>query len=203
MPFAPVPTRRTCCALLLACGFCAGVSLPSPARAAEKPVLKPGSAIAPSVRIAGTAFELKDEKQATGTYVAEYLPAGENFDQFTRMFAVWGRKDGSTALDQIKAKVQFIESRKGTDVVANYKVFKAEGEDSYGLDFLISEGVILEHNVWYFKNVKGGAIAYQYARRHYRGEDRQATKDFFTRIGPVGAEVLAFFKANPLPVPPN
>lgn len=201
MSFIPVPTRRTCCALLLACVCCAGMSLPSPARAAEKALLKPGSAIAPSVRIAGATFELKEEQRGTSTYVAEYLPAGENFDQFTRMFAVWGQQDGSTALAQLKAKVQFVEARKGTDVVANYKVFKADGEDSYGLDFLISEGAILEHNVWYFKNVKGGAIAYQYARRHYRGADGQATRDFFTKIGPVTNEVLAFFKANPLPMP--
>jgi hypothetical protein len=203
MPLVPVPRRRTWCALLLAYGFCASVSHPSPARAAEKPVLKPGSAIAPSVRIAGTTFELKDEKQAAGTYVAEYLPAGENFERFTRMFAVWGQQDGSTALAQVKAKIQFVEARKGTDPVANYKVFKAEDENAYGLDFLISEGAVLEHNVWYFKSFKGGVVAYQYARRHYRGADGQATRDFFGQIGPAGSEVLAFFKANPLPVPPN
>ena len=198
MRFIPVPARRICRTLSLACACCAGMSLPSPASAAET-VLRP--AIAHSLRIAGTTFNLKEEQQGTSSYVAEYLPAGENFDQFSRMFAVWGQPDGSTALDQLKAKVQFVEARKGTDPVANYKVFTAPDEGSYGLDFLISEGAILEHNVWYFKNVKGGAVPYQYARRHYRGKSMPAARDFIAEIGPVGAEILSFFKANPLPMP--
>lgn len=195
-----VASRRTVRTLLLACACGAALLLPSAASAAPTGP-KPVPSIASSVRIAGTTFELKEEQRGTSSYVAEYLPAGENFDHFTRMFAVWRQQDGSTALAQLKAKVQFLAARKGTDPVLNYTVFVAQEEGSYALDFLISEGAILEHNVWYFKNVKGGALAYQYARRHYRGESAQAASDFIAGRGPVTAEILAFFKANSLPVP--
>lgn len=120
-----------------------------------------------SVEFLGTVMVLKEKQKAKTQYIAEYLPAGETFDNYTKMFAVWGWLDGADAASQAKAKVQFVNSRKGKDLVANYKLYKADDGASFGLDFLISEGRIMEHNVWYFTNVNGGVLAYQYVRRNY------------------------------------
>jgi hypothetical protein len=148
-----------------------------------------------SVVVLGTSLVLKEEKKTATQYLAEYIPEGETFQNFTKMFAVWGRLDGSDAQFQVKAKTQFVSSRKGKDPVANFNVFQSDDKKMFGLDFLISEGGMMEQNVWSFQNVKGGVLAYQYARRHYEGKSPQTSR--FYRI-PTCSQVLGFFKTAPL-----
>jgi len=136
------------------------------------------SATVPSVVILGTPLVLKEEKKTATQYLAEYIPQGEAFQNFTKMFAVWGHLDGTDAQSQVNAKIQFVNSRKGKDPVANFNVFQSDDKKILGLDFLISEGGMMEHNVWSFQNVKGGVLAYQYARRYYEGKSPQSSQDF-------------------------
>jgi hypothetical protein len=155
-----------------------------------------------SIEILGSTLVLKDEKKSATQYLAEYIPANETLDDFTKMFAVWGQFDGSSALSQVKAKIQFVDSRKGSDPVANFKVFQYEDKKSYGLDFLISQGGLMEHNVWYYTDVKGGVLAYQYVRRHYDGKSVQSAEDFIKAVPKVGNRILPLFsKTSALPQP--
>jgi hypothetical protein len=154
-----------------------------------------------SVTVLGSPLVLKNEKAASGQYLAEYIPEGETFDNFTKMFAVWGRLDGSDAQSQVKAKIQFVNSRKATDPVANYSAFQSDDKKTFGLDFLISEGGVMEHNVWSFENVKGGVLAYQYAERHYEGKSTQSSADFIKGIPTIRDQALKFFKTAQLPRP--
>jgi hypothetical protein len=71
----------------------------------------------------------------------------------------------------------------------------------FGLDFLISEGDVMEHNIWSFQNVKGGVLAYQYVRRHYQGKSAQSGGDFIREIPAIRNQVLSFLKTAPLPRP--
>lgn len=162
---------------------------------------EPGAGTGKSIAILGSSLVLKNEKRTADQYLAEYIPDSETFDNFTKMFAVWGRLDGSTAESQAKAKVQFVNSRKATDPVANYNLFQSVDKKTFGLDFLISDGGIMEHNVWSFQNVKGGVLAYQYAERHYEGKSAQSDADFIKGIPAVRDQALNFIKASALPKP--
>jgi hypothetical protein len=160
------------------------------APAANKPVV-----------VLGVPLVLKNEQRTADQYLAEYIPEGETFDNFTKMFAVWGRLDGSTAEFQAKAKTQFVNARKGTDPVANFNLFQSTDKKTYGVDFLISQGDVMEHNVWTFQNVKGGVLAHQYAERHYEGKSAQPDADFIKAIPGVRDQALNFFKTAQLPKP--
>ena len=163
---------------------------------------KPGiGAESRSFSVLGTPLVLKEEKKSATQYLAEYIPEGENLQSYTKMFAIWGRLDGSDASSQANAKIQFVKSRQGKDPVANYNLFQSNDKKMFGLDFLISEGGVMEHNVWAFQNVKGGVLAYQYVRRHYEGSSAQNGSDFIREIPRVRDQVLKFFNTTTLPRP--
>lgn len=154
-----------------------------------------------SIAVLGTTLVLKNEKKSADLYLAEYIPEGEQFENFTKMLAVWGRLDGSTAEFQVKAKIQFVKDRKAKDPFANFSAFQSNDKKTYGLDFLISEGNVMEHNVWTFQNVKGGVLAYQYARRHYEGKSSGPVEAFLKGIPAIRDQVMGFFKTASLPQP--
>ena len=156
---------------------------------------------AKSITVLGSPLVLKDEKKAADQYLAEYIPEGETFDNFTKMFAVWGRLDGTDAAFQAKAKIQFVTARKSSDPLANFNAFQSDDKKMFGVDFLISEGAVMEHNVWTFQNVKGGVLAYQYARRHYDGKSTQSAESFIKEIPTIRDQTLTFLKTAPLPKP--
>jgi hypothetical protein len=163
---------------------------------------KPGmGAESQAITVLGTALVLKEEKKTATQYLAEYIPEAENLQNYSKMFAVWGRLDGSDASSQANAKIQFIKSRQGKDPVANYNLFQSNDKKMLGLDFLISDGGIMEHNIWAFQNVKGGVLAYQYVRRHYEGKSTQPGSDFIREIPSVRDQVLKFFNTATLPRP--
>ena len=156
---------------------------------------------AATIQVLGTTLTLKEEKKLPKQYLGEYISSEESFDNFTKMFAIWGRLDGQDAITQVKAKVQFVNARKGTDPVANYKLFIGDDKKSYGLDFMISEGGVIEHNVWNYTNINSGVLSYQFVRRHYEGKSAQSAQDFIKSAPQVGSEVLTFFKTGSLPKP--
>ena len=59
----------------------------------------------------------------------------------------------------------------------------------------------MEHNVWSFQNVKGGVLAYQYARRRYEGKSAESAEAFIKGIPAIRDQALTFFKAAALPRP--
>ncbi|MBL7685448.1 MAG: hypothetical protein JNK65_05375 [Deltaproteobacteria bacterium] len=154
-----------------------------------------------SIVVLGKTLVLKEEKNTNNQFLAEYIPNEENFKNFTKMFALWGRLDGSTADSQVKAKVQFVNSRKGKDPVANYNLFQSNDKKMFGLDFLISEEGVMEHNVWAFQNVNGGVLAYQYVRRYYVQNNSSGDENFIRGIPEIRNQILQFFKEAILPRP--
>jgi hypothetical protein len=154
-----------------------------------------------STIVLGTTFVLKEEKKTIAQYLAEYVPEGEDLRGYSKMFAIWGLLDGSDAQSQVRAKIQFVKSRQGKDPVANYNLFQSNDKKMFGLDFLISESGLMEHNIWTFQNVKGGVLAYQYVRRHYEGKSAQSGSDFIREIPSVRDQVLKFFNTSTLPRP--
>lgn len=71
-------------------------------------------------------------------FVQEYLPEGQTFDDYTKLFTVSVMFTDLTAEDVCQSKIDWVLERKKTDMVCNYRVFENDGE--YMLDFIASEG---------------------------------------------------------------
>ena len=90
-------------------------------------------------------------------YLQEYLPEGETFERYNKMFTVsvifWNRKP----VDAIKAKIAELDERKKTDPVTNYLV--AENNGDYLLEFIVSDGKdgkldCVEVDLHYYRQLK-------------------------------------------------
>jgi hypothetical protein len=111
-------------------------------------------------------------------YLQEYLPKGENFDNFVEMFSVCIHLyDNISAAAAVEAKIKELEKRSETDKCCHYKVYNKD--DEYILDFLVSEGngetlSVVESNVHRYKVIEiDGKKALQlifYSHRAY-GDD--------------------------------
>ncbi len=110
-------------------------------------------------------------------YLQEYLPEGESFDSYTRMFTVgvifWDR----TPAEAVRAKIAELENCKRTDPVCRYLVAEKDGE--YILDFIVGDGRngvldLVEADVHYYRQVtvdgKKASLLCFYSCRAY-GED--------------------------------
>jgi hypothetical protein len=156
-----------------------------------------------SVTVLGKTLMLKDS-QGGGTgskFIAEYIPGGESFDNWTLMFA--SRFEPGAGLDPMAsaaAAANRISLRKQSgDLLANSAVFKSPDGKSVVIDFLSSEGGIIEHNVFrYFRTPKGLA-SFQIARRIYKAEqsDIQA---FIRSIKTKRNEIVSELMRADLPV---
>lgn len=107
-------------------------------------------------------------------YLQEYLPKGESFDHFNRMFSVRIIFDGKTAKQALAEKIAFLEQRKKTDMVCNY--LTAEKDGSHMLEFIVSEGDeegldVVEFNLYYYRtmdvNGRPASVLTFYSERAY------------------------------------
>lgn len=126
-----------------------------------------------SLRILGKQLVLKD-CQGGGPgqkFIAEYIPENENWDNWTTMFASRfvpsnGQKlDAQASAESTAARI--MERKKNGDIMANSAVFRAPDGKSVVVDFLISEGKIIEHNVFRYFPTEKGLVSLQIARRIY------------------------------------
>lgn len=110
-------------------------------------------------------------------YLQEYLPKGETFERYNKMFTVsvifWDREP----LDVVNAKIAELEERKKTDIVTNYLVAENNGE--YILEFIVSDGTpealdCVEVDVHYYRQMtidgKKASVLLFYSERAY-GDD--------------------------------
>ena len=110
-------------------------------------------------------------------FVQEYLPEGETFDNYKRMFTVSVLMVNLNPVDAIKAKMAELDERKKNDPVTNYLV--AENDGDYILEFLVSDSNGDEMNcaeldIHYYsqKQIFGRKVSvlYFYSERAY-GDD--------------------------------
>lgn len=93
-------------------------------------------------------------------YKQEYIPAGDNFEKYTKMVSVELLISNATAADLANAKMNELKQLKTTNPLVNYEIFQKNGEII--LDFLISQNSangrdvsIIERNVYRYKNFSG------------------------------------------------
>lgn len=158
-----------------------------------------------SVTILGTKLPLKDSRGggAGQQFIAEYIPKGETFDNWTMMFA--SRFVPGTQLDpaaSAEATAHRISARKEKgDPMANAAVFKAPDGKSIVVDFLMSEGNVIEHNVFRYFQTPKGLVSLQIARRIYETKtNNQEVKDFITSIKAKRGVILNEIMRADLPV---
>ena len=94
---------------------------------------------------------------ADNYYIQEWLPKGENFDNYSQMFTV-SLHLSEELTPQIAAqnKAAELEERGKNDKICNYQIL--ENGDEYIVDFLVSESEndslkIVEHDVHHYKQV--------------------------------------------------
>jgi hypothetical protein len=141
-----------------------------------------------TLTVLGQKLELKEAQTApSGEMLAEYVPAGETLDNWTRMFAVRVYPGKVTAEQAAALKSQEIAARRAHgDYLANGTAF-AKG-DARVVDFLLSEGPIVEHDIIKYAPSGGGRLAsYQLARRYYKGREKDAEKDHDGLTAFIGA----------------
>jgi hypothetical protein len=141
----------------------------------------------PSVTFLDQQFVLQHHKRHDHLTIWEYLPDGQSFGDWTRLFAVrLAANRGLTVQRAAAKKIRYIKIRKENgDKVANYQAFRKEGR--IVVDFLISSdkrGGFLEHNLFLYQKPAGRVLSYQFARRIY---SKNATED----------EIRTFIKAIP------
>ncbi len=145
------------------------------------------------IKYNGNTYKLAWSSHPTADYyIQEYLPEGENFDNYKSMFTVSIHFSDFTARDLAGLKVQELEKRKQTDLVCNYLAF--EKNDTHMLEFLVSdmaeakaegrEGLsVVELDLHYYTNIKingrTGTMLLFYSGRAY------------------GDDITAFIKAIP------
>jgi len=162
-------------------------------------------AVAPeAVTILDTPLVLKYHQTKNGQTIFEYTQDNETLEQWSLMFAVRvlpGKNLSPYA--SVQATAQKIAARKKQgDPVANSLVMKSDDGDSYAIDFLISEGTLIEHNVFRYLKTEGGMMSYQIARRVDISRDGSETvQQFIKAIPNERGRILRELLRKDLPVP--
>lgn len=130
------------------------------------------------IKFCDTAYYLQWSTDIDNYYfIQEYLPQGQTFDDYTKMFTVSVMFTGNTAEDILESKLAWVAERQRTDMVCNYRMFKQD--DEYMLDFITSEGndeglTQVERNIvrYYPMKINGQSAVIQcyYTSRAY-GDD--------------------------------
>jgi hypothetical protein len=138
------------------------------------PQAQAAQSVPKSVTVLGKTLTLKDSQGGGtgGKFIAEYIPGDESFDNWTLMFA--SRFEPGAGLDPMAtaaAAANRISARKQSgDLLANSAIFKSADGKSVVIDFLSSEGGLIEHNVFRYFRTPKGLVSFQIARRIYKAE---------------------------------
>jgi hypothetical protein len=125
-----------------------------------------------------TSFELKwSDKPSDIYYIQEYLPSGEDLDNFNQMITIHLFDTDIKLKDAVDQKLSELNKRKETDSVCNYQVTESPDGKEFIIDFLLGESkedkmTIVEFNVYHYRQIEldnnRNAIAvYAYSKRSY------------------------------------
>lgn len=159
-----------------------------------------------TLKFMGKSLEVKNNQRGpSGEFIAEYIPAGETWDNWTSMYAC--RLLPGVGLDpEASAKAtaaKIMERKQGGDPVANAAVFKQNDGKSVAVDFLVSQGPMLEHNVFLYYSTPKGLASKQYARRLYGGKGKtpdDTVKTFIMGIPQMRAQILKELQGQNAPM---
>jgi hypothetical protein len=117
------------------------------------------------------------ESSSSEDLVAEYIPAAETLDRWTLMLGVRIFNLKLTPAKAAQMKAQEIAARREQgDVMANSASFAKDGTTV--VDFVLSQGPIVEHNVMSFSTLPDGRlVSYQLARRYYQKDPSAGVED--------------------------
>ena len=133
------------------------------------------------LRFNKTNFNLKwTDKPNEKYYIQEYLPKGENLNDFNQMLTIHLFDTDIKLKDAVSQKIKELDKRKKTDAVCNYQVTESPDGKEFIVDFLLGESkddemTIVEFNIYHYRQIELGkkhkAIAvYAYSKRSY-GDD--------------------------------
>ena len=144
-----------------------------------------------------TTFDLSwTDKPSDTYYVQEYLPKGENSENFTQMVTLHVFETDINLKDAVRQKMKELEIRKKTDPTCNYLVTESKDGKEYMVDFLLGESkndkmTIIEFNIYHYQKIdlgdnKKGILTYAYSKRAY-GDD---ITPFLKNLGNVRPKLL-------------
>lgn len=112
-----------------------------------------------TISIGGTDYHLSWSSSPSNTYYKqEYLPKGQKAEKFTAMLLIEAVKGDLTIKQAVSSQIQMLQERKGKDPVVNYSVIENKDKTEIILDFLMSEGDIVEWNAYRYKSIDGKAV---------------------------------------------
>jgi hypothetical protein len=146
-----------------------------------------------------------DDSDINGT-IQEYVPTGESVEAWSRMFAVRFFPGSVVTPEVAVLNTKAIVDQRAAmgDSFARSQVFSGVDGASFAIDFLISQGTTLEHNIFRYFAVESGVMCYQYARKLSGSSvSNEQLKAFVLKIPEVRDEIFAELNRSDLPVPPE
>lgn len=188
-------------------------ALPTNAEGFPDAAPPPDLSLPGKLTILGQELALKDQKTSPdkSQFIAEYIPAGSTWDDYTLLFAIRFHRGEYTApvikAERLGATILALKPR---EPLANAAVFKSTDGKSALVDFILSSKDFsleahtgyLEHNFWRYTNSNGGMLSYQIARRIYSSKSSgQEILAFMKGITPMRPSLSTEINNPQLPVP--
>jgi hypothetical protein len=146
-----------------------------------------------------------DDSDVNGT-LHQYVLPKEAVDNWSRMFAVrfFPGTKVSPRSAVLKAKAVVDERAAQGDQFARSLVFASEDGSSFAIDFLLSHGTSLEHNVFRYYAIDTGVMCYQYSRKLSGSRiTNKDVKSFVLAIPDLRSDIFEELNRADLPVPPE
>jgi hypothetical protein len=161
------PHRR---ALVL--GLCCALAAPIACAADPVPAAPVNYLQAPvNIALGGVSYTLAWSSRPDAVYTKhEYLPKGQTVKHYGQMLMLERLEKGSTVTDIAAGTVRRIEARKGRDPMAQVEVLRHEKTKETIVNFLMSEGDVVEWNAYRYAATPSGrgVVLVGISKRGYR-----------------------------------
>lgn len=159
-----------------------------------------------TMKIMDHTLTLKENKLTpSGSYLAEYIPTDETFDNWTWLYGC--RLVPDTSLEPQSSAIatarNVMERKANGDQVANAAVFKDNDDKRVAVDFLVSSDTpkTLEHNIFVYYKTPKGLVSLQLARRLYPVPgSNDKVKTFIMSIPELRGKILKELARPDMPV---
>jgi hypothetical protein len=157
-----------------------------------------------NMNFGGSELVRKNIEHNSTTSMAEYFPKTEAPDNFSKMYVVYfypGHR-GEPEIEAGNKKLEIKLRKDKGDIFANADVYKKESGVTI-VDFTLSEGSLVEHNVMILRKKKGGLLVQKYVRRiDLKQNSDKENRKFFELTGDDRPRVFHELETANLPVPP-
>ncbi len=152
-----------------------------------------------------TLKKVFEDSDVNGT-IHQYVLPDEAVDNWSRMFAVRFFPGTTVAPKAAVMNAKAIVDKRASlgDPFARSLIFTSEDGSSFAIDFLISQGTNLEHNVFRYYAVETGVMCYQFSRKLSGSSvSNSQLKSFVLEIPKIRQDVFAELNREDLPIPPE